>query len=363
MDPIQRMLLMSTYEALETAGYSPNRTLSTHSCRIASFFGQASDDAREVNIRAGVEVHFIPSIQRAFYPGRLNYHFGWEGASYSVDSACSSSSTAVLLACNALLARQCDTAVAGGGQLLGSPFIFSGLSKGSFLSKTGNCKSFQDSADGYCRGEGVGVVVLKRLEDAIADNDNVLAVIRGGARNFSARAISIIHPSVEAQQSLYQELLLQSGVSAEEVGYVEMHATATQAGDVAEMQSVASIFGVDRAPDNPLYVGGVKASVGHGEAVRQNFSLIANCLCFTVGCWNHVFDQIGPYAQNKDHSRSATLLWAVEFKVPTSPQHEYPYRAVPSTFWRCLDTRRWETKDSVKQLRCRGTYHLICVQL
>ena len=114
----------------------------------------------------------IPSITRAFSSGRIDYHFRWEGASYNLDAACISSSTAIFLACSALIARDCDTTVAGRGSILAAPRDFAGLSKGDFLSATGNCKTFHDSADGYCRTEGVGVVVLKRLEDALAENDS-----------------------------------------------------------------------------------------------------------------------------------------------------------------------------------------------
>jgi acyl transferase domain-containing protein len=295
MDPIQRLLLMTSYEALEMAGYSQDSTLSTNSKRIATYFGQAADDWREVNASQDVDVYYIPATVRAFAPGRLNYHYKWGGASYSLDSACASSSTAVLLACNALIARDCDTALAGGGSVLTSPTPYAGLSRANFLSPTGGCKTFCNDADGYCRGEGVGVVVLKRLEDAIADNDNIQAVIRGGARNYSSNATSITHPSTEAQQLLYKGLLQKSCVEPDEVGFVEMHGTATQAGDMAEMTSVTSVFGNGRAKNNPLIVGAVKANVGHGEAV----SSIIGAWCFQfrylsdsliTGRWSYISD-------------------------------------------------------------------------
>ncbi len=171
MDPLQRLILMSSYEALEMAGYGQHSP-STASKRVSTYIGQATDDWRNVNECQGIDIYYIPGVTRAFSSGRINYHFKWEGPSYCLDSACASSSTAIALACSALLARDCDTAVAGGGSILAAPPAFAGLSKGGFLSPTGNCKTFQDSADGYCRGEGIGVVVLKRLEDAIAGNDS-----------------------------------------------------------------------------------------------------------------------------------------------------------------------------------------------
>jgi acyl transferase domain-containing protein len=160
-------------------------------------------------------------------------------------------------------------AIAGGGSILNTPHAFSGLSRGGFLSTTGSCKTFRDDADGYCRGEGIGVVVLKRLEDAISDNDNILAVVKGSARNYSAQASSITHPHAETQERLYKQVLRQASVDPNEVSYVEMHGTATQAGDVCEMTSVTNAFAKDRPKENPLYLGAVKANIGHGEAVRD----------------------------------------------------------------------------------------------
>ena len=171
MDPLQRLILLSTYEALEMAGYGQHSP-STASNRISTYIGQTTDDWKCVNECQGIDIYYIPGVMRAFASGRLNYNFKWGGASYTLDAACASSSTAISLACSALLARNCDTAVAGGGSILAAPQDFAGLSKGGFLSPTGNCKTFQDSADGYCRAEGVGIVVLKRLEDAIAANDS-----------------------------------------------------------------------------------------------------------------------------------------------------------------------------------------------
>lgn len=222
MDPMQRMLLLTTYEALEMAGYRPAGSLSTSPSRISTYIGQATDDWRQNNESSerGIDVYHIPGIARAFYPGRSNYHFKWEGGSYSVDSACASSSTAVHLAYSSLLSRECDTAIAGGANLLTSPAIYAGLSRGNFLSKTGNCKAFEEDADGYCRGEGVGIVVLKRLEDALAENDNILAVINGSGRNYSAGSASITQPSALAQQKLFQDVLRRSGVEPLDIGYV-----------------------------------------------------------------------------------------------------------------------------------------------
>ncbi|KAK0760898.1 hypothetical protein N5P37_005837, partial [Trichoderma harzianum] len=261
MDPVHRILLMCSYEALQMAGYSPEATLSTNRNRIATYFAQAGDDYRE--------------CARAFAPGRLHNHYKWAGASYSVDTACSGSSTCIILAINALLSRECDTALAGGGSILTAPDLYAGLSRAGFLTKTpGGCKTFREDADGYCRAEGVGLVVLKRLEDAVSDNDNILAVLRRGARNSSWSSISITHPSADAQASAVREVLRNAGVEPKEIGFIEMHGTGTQAGDAIEMETVSRVFGNDRTKENPLYVGSVKPSVGHGEAASGVTSLI-----------------------------------------------------------------------------------------
>jgi len=269
-DPIHRLILMTTYEALEMAGYSPDGSLSTAGPRIGTFFGQTTDDYRDCNAGQNIDLYYVSGGIRAFGPGRLNYHFKWEGPSYSLDTACSSSSACIQFACRALLDRDIDTAIAGGGAIVSGSDMFSGLSRGGFLSPSGSCKTFDDEADGYCRGDAVGSVVLKRLEDAIADHDNIKAVITGTATNHSAHAVSITHPHAGAQQRLYDRVLQEACVDPSEVDYVEMHGTGTQAGDSTEMNSVSRKFGHGRRDDNPLYVGAVKANVGHSEAVSSS---------------------------------------------------------------------------------------------
>ncbi|KAF2664950.1 polyketide synthase 1 [Microthyrium microscopicum] len=276
-DPMQRMLLLTTYEALEMSGYSLGRTPSTSSARIGSFFGQTSDDWREVNSSQNVDTFFITGGIRAFGPGRLNYHFNWDGPSYSIDTACSSSAASIQLACSALLAREIDTAVAGGANILTASDLFAGLSRGGFLSKTGGCKTFDDAADGYCRGDAVGTIVLKRLDDAIADNDNVLAVIKAIATNHSSQAVSITHPDSKTQQKLFHTVLQKSDLTPGDIDVVELHGTGTQAGDYTEFSSVMGVFG-SRPSNQPIYVGSVKPNLGHGEAASGVTSLMKSIL-------------------------------------------------------------------------------------
>ncbi|CAK7199161.1 Type I Iterative PKS [Sporothrix eucalyptigena] len=273
-DPGQRLLLLTTYEALEMAGYALGRTPSSAPRRIGSFVGQTGDDYREVNAGQDVDTYFITGGIRAFGPGRLNYHFGWEGPSYSVDTACSSSAASIQLACTSLLARDCDTAVAGGANLLTTSDFFAGLSRGSFLSKTGGCKTFDAEADGYVRGDAVAVVVLKRLADAVADNDNILAVIRSAVTNHSAEAISITHPHAATQERLFHAALDRAGLQPNDIDYAELHGTGTQAGDATESKSVTNVLARNRGPAEPLHVGSVKPNLGHGEAASGVTSLM-----------------------------------------------------------------------------------------
>lgn len=221
-DPMGRLALTTAYEALEMSGYVPNRTPSSRLHRIGTFYGQTSDDWREINAAENVDTYFITGGVRAFAPGRINYYFKFSGPSFSVDTACSSSLSAIQLACTSLWAGDLDTACAGGLNVLTSPDIFSGLSKGQFLSKTGSCKTYDNDADGYCRGDGVGTVILKRYQDALADNDNILGCILGAGTNHSAEAVSITHPHAGAQEFLYKKVLADAGVDAHDVSYVEM---------------------------------------------------------------------------------------------------------------------------------------------
>ena len=276
-DPMQRLMLVTAYEAMEMGGMVIGRTPSTKRDRIGTFYGQTSDDWREINAAQDVDTYFISGGVRAFGPGRLNYFFKFSGPSFSVDTACSSSFAALNIACTSLRAGECDTAFTGGANVLTNPDIFAGLSRGHFLSKTGSCKTFDNGADGYCRGDGVASVILKRLDDAIADRDPILGVIKGFGTNHSADAVSITHPCAKDQAFLFSKVLAEAHVDPHDVNYVEMHGTGTQAGDGIEMESVTSVFAPRhrrRRPDQPLYLGAVKSNIGHGEAVSGVTALI-----------------------------------------------------------------------------------------
>jgi iterative type I PKS product template protein len=274
LDPVARLALTTTHEALEMAGYYPGVTPSTNPDRVATFFGITGMDWTENLHQQGLDIYAVSSIAKAFITGRLNYTYKFGRGCYSLDAACASSTTAITLGVQGLLSGDCDMAIAGGASVFSSPFAFSALSRSGMLAYEGGCRTFHDDADGYARSEGVGMVVLKRLEDAMADNDNILGVIRGAARSYSTTSTSITHPSHVSQEKAFREVLGQTAMDPEEISYVEMHGTGTQAGDFEEMTSVLNVVGGQRSANNPLTVGAVKAAVGHGEGVAGVTSLI-----------------------------------------------------------------------------------------
>ncbi|RFU27286.1 hypothetical protein B7463_g9051, partial [Scytalidium lignicola] len=282
-DPMQRYALVTAYEAMEMAGIVPNRTPSTKGSRIGTWYGQAGDDWRETNASQNLGTYAVPGGVRGFLCGRINYHFKFSGPSFSVDTACSSSMAAVQAACTALWAGECDTAIAGGVNILTNPDNYAGLCNAHFLSQTGPCKVWDIDADGYCRGEAIGSIILKRLEDAEADNDNIIATVLSAVTNHSAEAISITRPHAGAQRNNYRNAMNKAAINPLDVTYVEMHGTGTQAGDAIESESVLDVFAPvtpRRRADQHLHLGAVKANIGHGEAAAGISSLIKALLVF-----------------------------------------------------------------------------------
>lgn len=277
-DPMQRLALVTAYEALESSGYVHGRGI--HQRRVGTFYGCASDDYREVNSGQDIGTYFIPGGCRAFGPGRINYFLNFWGPSYSIDTACSSSLAAIQAACTSLWSGDIDMAITGGMNIITNSDVYAGLSKGHFLSPTGGCKTWDEGADGYCRADGVGSVVLKRLEDAEADNDNILAVVLAAGTDHSAEAVSITHPHDLAQTHLFNQMVKRAGIDPLSVGYVEFHGTGTTAGDPTEMRSVTSVFANGQPRATSLHIGSVKSNVGHGEAAAGIMSFIKTMLVF-----------------------------------------------------------------------------------
>ncbi|KAK3319477.1 beta-ketoacyl synthase [Cercophora scortea] len=281
IDPAQRLALMTVQEAIEMSGIVADTTPSTRPDRVGVFYGVTANDWAETNSTQDIDTYLIPGGNRAFIPGRINYFYKFSGPSYAVDTACSSALSAIHIACNSLWRGDIDTAIAGGTNIMTNPDPHAGLDRGHFLSRTGNCKTFDDGADGYCRGEGVGTVIIKRLDDAIADNDPILAVILDTYTNHSSESESITRPHAGAQRAIFGKLLNQGVVDPYSVSYIEMHGTGTQVGDATEMSSVLSSFAPPlsevpraRTKEEALFLGSAKANIGHGEASSGSSALI-----------------------------------------------------------------------------------------
>ncbi|KAJ8133352.1 hypothetical protein O1611_g271 [Lasiodiplodia mahajangana] len=264
MDPQHRLLLQAAFEALEDSGYAPNSTPSFQKETFGVFVGVATNDYVD-NLRRDIDVYYSPGTLRGFLSGRISYAFDFLGPSIVVDTACSSSLVALYQACQALRSGECTAALAGGVNTITSPDMYNGLARAHFLSPTGQCKPFDAAADGYCRAEGCGLVVVKKLSDAIQENDNIYGVIRGIGVNQCGTAKSITHPDYRTQAALFSRLLSSSRTDPDTISVVEAHGTGTQAGDFAEILSLGNTFG-PRSESNPLHVSSIKGNIGHAEA-------------------------------------------------------------------------------------------------
>ncbi|KAL4938015.1 hypothetical protein BDV06DRAFT_232189 [Aspergillus oleicola] len=276
MDPQQRLLLQVAYEAMESAGYCGIRSGQVPE-DVGCYVGVGSDDYTDNVGSSHANAYSAPGTLQAFNTGRISHHFGWSGPSIVVDTACSSAAVAIHMACQGLHTGDCSVAVAGGVNVMTSPKVTQNLAAASFLSPTGASKAFDASADGYCRGEGAGLVVLRPLDQALQNGDPILGIITGTAVNQGSNCSPITVPVSKSQMSLYRKALSASGISPEEVTYVEAHGTGTQVGDPIEMDSIRSTFGGVHRTEQ-LYVGSIKDNVGHTETSSGVAGLIKTIL-------------------------------------------------------------------------------------
>ncbi|WP_286149113.1 type I polyketide synthase [Mycobacterium sp. IS-1496] len=279
MDPQQRLLLEVAWEALEHSGIRPDSLSGT---RTGVMVGLSTWDYAIVNIErhAQIDAYLSTGIPHSTAVGRLSYLMGLRGPAVAVDTACSSSLVAIHLACQSLRLGESDLVLAGGSQLNLSPFTSIALSKWSALSPEGRCKTFDARADGFVRGEGCGVVVLKRLSDAVRDGNRVLAVVRGSAVNQDGRSNGITAPNALAQRDVINDALRSGGVEAASVNYVEAHGTGTILGDPIEFEALAATYGVGKVP---CALGAVKTNLGHLEAAAGVAGFIKSVLTVQRG--------------------------------------------------------------------------------
>jgi acyl transferase domain-containing protein len=275
MDPQHRLLLEVSWEALEHAGQDP-RSLACS--RTGVFVGIGQNDYSNLNLHQSkmnrISAYYGTGNGHCFISGRLSYILGLQGPSMAIDTACSSSLVATHLACQSLRAEECDMALAGGVQLILTPEASIFLSKTHALSSDGRCKAFDAGADGYGRGEGGGVVVLKRLSDAVRNRDHILALIRGSAVNHDGPSSGFTVPNGLAQQELITKAIDNADVETNHIDYVEAHATGTVLGDPIEVESLGAVYGRNRNKNHPLFIGSVKANIGHLEAAAGIAGLI-----------------------------------------------------------------------------------------
>ena len=295
MDPQQRLLLEVAWEALESAGVNPEKLRGS---RTGVFVGVSSNDYSVLQHGDLERVSAYTGTGNAFSitANRLSYLLDLRGPSMAVDTACSSSLVTVHLAARSLRNHETDLAIVGGVNLILSPELTIALSHARMMSPEGRCKTFDASADGYVRGEGCGVVVLKRLSDAVRDNDNILAVIRGSAVNQDGRSNGLTAPNGLAQQEVIRAALADARVSPEDVDYVEAHGTGTILGDPIEVKSLAEVM-KGRTKEKPCLIGSVKTNIGHLESAAGIAGLIKVVLSLHHGeIPPHLhFKQINPH--------------------------------------------------------------------
>ncbi|MBO3459427.1 type I polyketide synthase, partial [Aetokthonos hydrillicola] len=276
LDPQHRLLLEVSWEALEHAGIAPPNL---ENSQTGIFFGVTQTEYSRLQA-ASPEHHNQLSIYDgtgnglSFASGRLAFILGSQGPNMAIDTACSSSLVAVHLACQSLRNKESNLVIAGGVNLNLFPEGTILLSRAKALSLDGRCKTFDASADGFSRSEGCGVVILKRLSDAIADGDRIWAMIRGSAVNHDGASSGLTVPNQMAQENLIRQALSNAKVDPTEINYIEAHGTGTSLGDPIEVAALASVLCANRSRSNPLVIGSVKTNLGHLEAAAGVAGLI-----------------------------------------------------------------------------------------
>ena len=266
IDPQQRLFLEVAWEALEHAGIAPDRLLNS---QTGVYLGICTNDFLHLQLETKdlglLDAHFSTGIAHSVASGRLSYLLGLQGPCISIDTACSSGLVAVHYACQSLRTGECRMAIAAGINLMLAPDLSIAYSHSRMLAPDGRCKTFDAAADGFARGEGCGVVVLKRLSDAVADGDRIIAQIRGTAVNQDGPSSGLTAPNGPAQEAVIRQALQSAGLTPNDVGFIEAHGTGTQLGDPLELRALGAVFGAGRPPERPLYVGSSKSNFGHLE--------------------------------------------------------------------------------------------------
>lgn len=323
IDPQQRLLMEIAWETLEDAGQAPELL---EAGRTGVFVGISTCDYARLGARrydlGSIDTYTATGTATSIAAGRLAYFLGLRGPCMAIDTACSSSLVAVHQAIESLRKGECNSALAGGVNLILEPAAMIALSEVRALSPDGRCKTFDQAADGYARGEGCGMVLLKRLSDAVKDGDRVHALIRGSAVNHDGHSNGLTAPHGPSQEALIREAIADAGIEAADIDYVEAHGTGTSLGDPIEVQALAAVLGEGRRPDNPLAIGSVKTNIGHLESAAGIAGLIKVILALQHG-------EIPPHL-HLEHPNPLIPWEDLPVVVPTQRQ-DWPSRRGPRT--------------------------------
>lgn len=277
MDPQQRLMMMVVWEALENAGLVPQ---SLRGQSVGVFIGVSGHDYAHLIWGSSnpLSVYGGTGNASSIVANRLSYFFDFRGPSVSIDTACSSSLVAVHQAVQSLRSGESNLSIVGGVNLVLFPSISKVFHESGFLSPDGRCQSFDSKANGYVRSEGCGAVILKRLDDALKDQDQILAVIKGSAVNQDGQSNGLTAPNGPSQEAVIQAALQNAKVSPDEINYIETHGTGTPLGDPIEIHAIRNVLAKGRAPETPLLIGAVKSNMGHLEAAAGIAGLIKTTL-------------------------------------------------------------------------------------
>ena len=282
MDPQQRLLLEVTYEALEDAGLPVEHLAGSNTGVFIGMYG--SEFSGLQSIETDMDALYLPTGNASsIAANRISYQFDLHGPSLTLDTACSSSLVAINFACASLQNKQCNVAIVGGAKINLLPSTNVLLSQAKMLSPDGQCKTFDASANGYVQGEGVGVVILKRLTDALRDNDRIYSVIVGSAINQDGKSNGLTAPNGAQQEKLLQNAYEMSGIDPAQVGYIECHGTGTVLGDPIEVEALEHVIGIRHSEEEPCWLGSVKTNIGHLEPAAGIASIIKVSLALQEG--------------------------------------------------------------------------------